>query len=338
MERLVDFRLALAEVLIHSLHLFAGLDVRFVLLGEALSHDFEIADLFVLGGLLVLLSWVVCLFMMLFVKIFGLVLLLMHHLLFLLSGGLLLELHFSLGGKLLLFLLILLSLLGRSMVFGLRGLVRVFFLVMNHLVVFWVGFVVDLALSEIDFLAWLDFLDDLPIFLVVDLASLVVLHVGGQMLTVGEFDFAIDHLWVGLLDLMPSFMVAVFLLMVLLMDGFAVVTLMLLLLLLVLLNNFGVLLVMFSLMLFVMNFTLLSFLMVMLFHSLLDMFLIKHVLLNMLFLIGFDHVVDIVQILSVHQSWLLHEGGFTLVLFRGDICCNIFCSVSSLIRFFVQKL
>lgn len=76
MERLVDFRLALSKVLIDSLfHLFASLDVRFVLLSKTLSHNFEISDLFVLRRGFLFLSWMMCLFMMLFVKVFGLMLL-----------------------------------------------------------------------------------------------------------------------------------------------------------------------------------------------------------------------------------------------------------------------
>ena len=204
------------------------------------------------------------------------------------------------------------------------------------------GFVVNLALGKVNFLAWLDFLDDLSIFLVVNLTGFVVFHIGRQMFTVSKFNFTIDHFWVWLLNLMSSFMMMVFLLMVLLlMYGFSVMSLMLLLngLLLLLLSdlNFGVLLVMFTLMLFMLNFSLLTFLVVMLFHCLLDMFLIKHVLFDMLFLIGFDHVFDIVHVLRVHQSWLLHESGFAHILVRSGICCNILSSVSSLVRFFVQK-
>lgn len=61
--------------------------------------------------------------------------------------------------------------------------------------------------------------------------------------------------------------------------------------------------------------------MVMFFHRLLDMFLIKHVLLDMLFLVGFDQIIDVIEVLRVHQSWLLHESWFSLghVSFDGGV-------------------
>ena len=65
--------------------------------------------------------------------------------------------------------------------------------------------------------------------------------------------------------------------------------------------------------------------MVMFFHRLLDMFLIKHVLLDMLFLVGFDQIIDVVQVLRVHQSWLLHESWFRFrhVSLDGGVLCAV---------------
>lgn len=152
------------------------------------------------------------------------------------------------------------------------------------------------------------------------------------MFTVSKFHLAIDHLWFWLSNLMPSFMMMMFFLMVLLMNGFPMMSTVMLLFL-VLLNHFGVRLFNFNLsfsmllvsglVMFLLMLLFRTFLMVMLFHRLLDMFLIKSVLLDMLFLVGFDQIVDVVHVLRVHQSWLLHESWFSHVSLDGGVLCAV---------------
>ena len=302
-ERLVDFSLALSKVLIDSLHMFASLDVRFIFLSKFFINDFKFSNLFSLSSSSFFVSWVMCrLFMMLFVEVFGLML--MHHLFFVL------KFHCFFGFKLFMIyrLFVVLGLMSFFLVMTFRG---------DFVVYFVMGFMVslDLTLSKVYFLAWLNLLDNFSILLMINLASLVVFHIGRQMFTVGELHFTINHLWFWLLNWVNLFFVMMFFLMVLFMNGFSVM-----LLFLLLLNHPSVLLMMFTLVLFM------TFLMVMLFDRLLDMFLIKHVLLDMLFLIRFDHIVNIVQVLRVHQRWFLHERGFTLVRsgIAGRISRNIF--------------
>ena len=219
------------------------------------------------------------------------------------------------------------------LVLGLMSIFLVMNLFVNNLVMM-MGFMVRLALSKVHFLAWLDCRDDFTILLVINLASFVVFHIGRQMFTVSKFHLAIDHLWFWLGNLMSSFMMMMFFFMVLLMNGFPMMSTVMLLFL-VLLNHFGVRLLNFNfsfsmllvsgLVMFPMVLLFRTFLMVMFFHRLLDMFLIKHVLLDMLFLVGFDQIIDVVQVLRVHQSWLLHESWFRFshVSLDGGVLCAV---------------